>query len=496
MIQRYINFLFGISVNWIGKLGIVLVTSSFVTFVVLEIPRLMGILTNAYIGLITYLLLPMLFVVGLALIPIAWMQYRRQTGQTTQELLGTRFAPDNVTHRLLGSHLARIVGLLTVLNILFLVGVSVRTIHFMDGAVFCGTACHAVMNPEWVTYQQSPHARVRCVSCHVGEGVEALVNAKLNGAWQVVSASLNLYERPIPTPVHQLRPARETCEKCHWPKKFYGSRLKTVVRYRPDEASTPAYTTLSLKVDMGPRVGVSGIHWHVAEDREVRYASIGDKREEMIWVEVKRPDGRYERYENSRLSRAAPNAEHVRTMDCVDCHNRATHIYERPEHAVDERIRTGAMDRSLPYLKREGVRAITADYPSREAAMSGIETHIEAFYQRSYPAVASSRMQEIQQAVSALQDIYNRNIHHGMKITWGSYPNHLYHDGNGGCFRCHNASMVNKAGASIGNDCTQCHSILAYNSSQPFQYLLPAEEKDPEADMQNHLREEFLNSLR
>ncbi len=171
-------------------------------------------------------------------------------------------------------------------------------LHFMDSAEFCGTACHSVMNPEWTTYQASPHARVACVECHVGEGVGALVNSKLNGAWQMVSATFDLYERPIPTPVHQLRPARETCEKCHWPSKFYGSRLQTRIAYENDEASTPRYTTLNLKIDAGA-AGDTGVHWHISPGKEVRYASVDDEREEMIWVESLQPDGNVRRFVNT-----------------------------------------------------------------------------------------------------------------------------------------------------------------------------------------------------
>ena len=72
MFEKYLNFIRGISVNWFGKLGVILTTSSFVTFLILEIARLLGIFTNQYMGLITYLLFPMLFVIGLILIPIGW----------------------------------------------------------------------------------------------------------------------------------------------------------------------------------------------------------------------------------------------------------------------------------------------------------------------------------------------------------------------------------------------------------------------------------------
>jgi hypothetical protein len=352
------------------------------------------------------------------------------------------------------------------------------------------------MNPEWVTYRQSPHARVRCVDCHVGEGFGALVQSKFNGAWQIISTTFNLYQRPIPTPVHQLRPARETCEKCHWPEKFYGSRLKTLVRYGQDEHSTPFYTTLNVKIDIGIRVGHSGIHWHIDRENLVSYASVDDKREEMIWVEYQRPDKRITRYINNRLPQAPAEAVKSRTVDCVDCHNRATHIYEFPEQAIDERIEKGLMDISLPFLKRESLSAITTKYPSLEAAMKGIDVHMRKFYEKHYPGLISTKMEAIREAVSTLRDIYSRNIHHNMNITWNSYPNHIGHHMDGGCFRCHNSYMKNEEGRHIRHDCTLCHSILAFNSKGPFDYLEPGRGEEKEAVMEKYLREEFFNSRR
>jgi hypothetical protein len=198
---------------------VVLTTSSFVSFVVLQLATISGVVTNAYVGLIVYMLFPVLFVLGLLVIPVAWYRQRRRTGMSARELVAARFGNDAVAAKLAGARVFRTVAILTLANVAILGAASIRMLHFMDSAHF-GTACHQVMNPEWTTYQASPHARVACVDCHVGEGMGALVNSKLNGAWQVVSATFDLYERPIPTPVHQLRPARETCERCHWPEKF------------------------------------------------------------------------------------------------------------------------------------------------------------------------------------------------------------------------------------------------------------------------------------
>lgn len=491
MFRRYIGFIRGVSVNRLGKVGVILVTSSFITFVVLELARLIGLFTSSYGGLITYLTLPTLFVIGLVILPIAWWRQKKQTGLTTRELIDRQFEEEKRSQPFYQSPLMLSIVGLSALNIVFLVAASTRMLSFMDEPVFCGTACHSVMHPEWITYQDSPHARVKCVECHVGEGVDALIDSKLNGTWQMISVTFNLYEKPIPTPVHQLRPARETCEKCHWPSKFYGERIDRIVRYEDDSASTPRYTTLSLKVDTGSVPAQGGIHWHVSDVNEVRYTSVGDEREEMIWVDVRQDDGSFKRFRNTRLDVSVTH-EDVRVLDCVDCHNRATHIYEDPERAVDERIELGLLPRGLPYLKREAVHAIRITYADSASAMQGIEDQLYGFYRREFPLVVSAWSGLIDSAVAVLRDVYRRNVHHKMNVMWNAYPNHLGHEDGGGCFRCHSPSLVAEDGSSITTDCTVCHSFAAYDSDRAFKFMLEADTAEPNYRMHQYLRSEWL----
>ncbi len=473
----------------------VLTISSFVCLVILELARISGIITNAYIGLVTYLLFPALFVIGLILIPVGWHRVKKKTGKSARELIETRFDSNAVKSGFMGSRLGRTIVLLTIINLVFLISISMRMLHFMDEPEFCGTACHSVMNPEWVTYQQSPHSRVACVQCHVGEGERALIDSKLNGIWQMISVTFDLFERPIPTPVHQLRPARETCEKCHWPEKFYGTRLKTIAHYQNDSASTPLYTTLNLKVDAGSANSRAGIHWHVAKENEVRYSSVDDMREKILWVEVRRSDGSYHRYSSGDKFASENQVSSVRTMDCVDCHNRATHIYENPEQAIDYRIKRGVLDKSLPFLKREALHAITVGYPDKQAAMEGISNHLYGYYQRNHPELVMSKSILIDSAITVLQDIYNRNIHPEMNIGWGTYSSNIGHVGDGGCFSCHNSRMVDENGRAISSDCALCHSILANGHEEPFKFLQPADSADIDFQMHQYLQDEFLKSF-
>ena len=494
MKKKYLNFIRGVSINKTGKTGVVLATSSFVAMIFLELLRVAGVLTNAYIGLITYLLLPTLFAIGLVFIPFGWMKYRKESGKSTRELLEKQFTEDELEKNRIGSTLVRTVLIFTMANVLFLSIASMRMLNFMDEAEFCGTACHSVMGPEWATYQVSPHSRVACVSCHVGEGVGALIDSKLNGTWQMISVTFDLLERPIPTPVHQLRPARETCEKCHWPEKFYGSNIKSIVHYENDEISTPKYSTLVLKVDSGEEVGKAGIHWHIDSSNQVRYISIDDEREEMLWVEAEQTDGTFKQFTNKKHSDINYDFEKTRIMDCVDCHNRATHIYENPRDAVDKRIKKGLIDQSLPYIKREAVGAITNSFTTADMANQIIQNHITSFYRDNYPNLLGTKGESIDKAIATLQDVYNTNVHYGMNVDWNVYPNHLGHRNNGGCFRCHNNDLIDDEGESINSDCTLCHSILAYDSPEPFTYLKPAENNENrDSVMHEYLRDEFLD---
>ncbi len=489
MLRWYVGFIRSVSVDRIGKAGVIITTSAFISFILFELTRVSGINNNAYAGLVSYLALPVIFVIGLILIAIAWWWELRRSRLSARELIDKQFDKEKTSAGFLGSGVVKTVGLLTLANVVFLTLAGSRMLTFMDEPHFCGTACHSVMHPEWITYQESPHARVACVECHVGEGVDALIDSKLNGMWQMISVTFNLYERPIPTPVHQLRPARETCEKCHWPSKFYGSRIDQLVHYGNDSTATPAFTTLSLKIDTGTTAGKGGIHWHIAEENEVRYTSVRDQRETIIWAEARQSDGSFKRFYNQRLS-GSHEEELPRVMDCVDCHNRATHIYERPEDAVDKRLVVGLLPEELPYIKREAVTALTIGYTDSAAAMEGIENQLYGFYRREFPNLLTGNTVLIDSAIEILRDVYRRNIHHRMNVTWNAYPSFIGHDG---CFRCHNQNLIGDDGSRIDHDCTLCHSIAAYDSEIPFQFLLAPDTADPSYFMHEYLRNEFFN---
>ena len=496
MIEKVKTFIRVVSRDGIGRIGIIVTNSTFFTLLFLEGLRILGLLTNTYIGLVTYMVLPALFILGLLLIPLGWWHKKRKSGYTTQELLNQNFDEEYKKGSPLGSNLVLTIAGLTLVNILFFGAISARMLHFMDQPVFCGTACH-VMEPEWTTYQGSPHAKVKCVSCHVGEGVDALIDAKLNGLYQVISVMFDLYEQPIPTPVHQLRPARETCEKCHWPDKFYGGKLKTITHYKTDSLNTPLYTSLNIKIGAAEsRVG-AGIHWHISKDHEIVYQALDEKRKEMAWVEVRNKDGSVKRFENVKANNQLSEDEaESRTMDCVDCHNRATHIYETMEAAIDKRLAQGIIPTELPYIKKVAMAALSNHYVEKDQGTLDIQNYVSETYRRNYPNISESKFTQIDKAAQGIAEIYQRNIHPAMKVTWGSYPNHIGHQNSEGCFRCHNKNMQDAEGHEINNECTVCHSILAWDEEEPFAYIAEPDTTKANYQMHKYLKKEFKGSLK
>lgn len=504
--RRYIMFIQLLFLNWIGKIGVIVASTAFISFFILEGLTLIGMFRSTYTGIVTYFLIPIIFVMGLVLLPFAWRKQKKETGTTLHHVFLAKFEAGGVGEHNFWEKVVPVVGILTIVNVLFIVAAGSSAMHYMDESEFCGTACHTIMGPEWQVYSVSPHSKVPCVDCHIGEGVQALAAAKINGAWQAVAAMFDLYNKPIGTPIHNLRPAKETCGKCHWPEKHYGSKLVKKERYRDDENNTKQYTTLNLKVDAINGVG-SGIHWHIAEDNEVRYSSVDDMREDMIWVEVMQPDGSYKRYTNKHLADSTSEDSEPRVMDCVDCHNRATHIYEQPDAALDHAMARGDIDPSIPYIKREAMAAITVTYDEKAAGLAQIEEKLKTFYEVEYP---DKDFLSLPGSIESVKAIYDRNIHPAMKIDWGTYPNHLghrvefgcfschnfmQHEQSDGCFRCHNRHLVDEAGEGISDECTLCHSILALGEENPLQYLLDQEFRSFEEHKNTYFREEYLKNF-
>lgn len=457
----------GIPSTTIGLVGAALTTVSGLLILGLAAAAMQGFVGSPYVGIFAFLVLPGFFVLGLLLIPFgAWLARRRarRAAERGEEIphLPVVDLNDPLTRRRV-----LVVAVLTAVNVVVLGVAGYKGLQVMDSPAFCGS-CHSVMDPEFTAYRRSPHARVSCVECHIGEGASWFVKSKLSGAWQLISVTFDLYQRPIPTPIHNLRPARETCEECHWPSKFTGDRLRVTTSFADDEASTEKKTVTLLHVGGGQTAAgpIQGIHAHVAPGVHIRYLS-DPKRNAISTVEATWADGKTVLYRTKDTPATLPPREGWREMDCVDCHNRPTHRFREPGPEIDQAILAGHVDVSLPWIKRESLAALQAAYPSHDAARAGIEKRLVDFYRQLDPAAWPSREPSVRAAAKALGDIYGWNVWPSMKITWGTYPSFLGHDQAPGCFRCHDGDHVTPQGKAISQDCGLCHSLLAVDEKNP-----------------------------
>jgi hypothetical protein len=163
-----------------------------------------------------------------------------------------------------------------------------------------------------------------------------------------------------------------------------------------------------------------------------------------------------------------------RVMDCMDCHNRPTHIYPPPEGAVDIALSSGLISPKLPWIKRVAVDALVREYPDRDAAVKGITDEITAFYAAKYPDVSTSSAPEVAQACATASEIYSRSVFPKMRVNWQSYASNIGHRNWPGCFRCHDGKHANNAGKTLTIECTVCHTMPQRGPLAPIGAEVPA----------------------
>jgi len=412
-----------------------------------------------YIGILAYMVSPAFLILGLILMLFGVLLERRK--KTPPTAFYPSIDLNDPTQR------SAVISFTTFLIVFVLVSVagSYKAYEYTESVAFCGQLCHTVMSPEFTAYQLSPHARVACVDCHVGQGATWFVKSKLSGSRQVFAATFNTFPRPIPTPVHNLRPAQETCEQCHWPKKFYGGQLKVFTHYANDEKNTLRQVRMLIKTGGGdPATGApEGIHWHMNIGNKIDYVAADEKRQTIPYVHVEDLSGRITEYyaKDSTLSKDQIAKASRHHMDCVDCHNRPTHIYVSPDQSVDQSLLARRLDVSLPFIKQQAVTVLTGTYASTDAAIQGIASGLQGFYESKYPDVAKTKQLEIRNAVTEVQQIFKRTTFPEMKLNWQTHPNNLGHYYSSGCFRCHDGQHVSADGRVISKDCNQCHTLVS-----------------------------------
>jgi hypothetical protein len=343
------------------------------------------------------------------------------------------------------------------------------------------------MEPEYTTYHGSSHERVACVECHVGSGASWYVKSKLSGLYQVYSVLANKFPTPIPTPIANLRPARETCEQCHWPEKFYDRKLKIKETFLADDSNTEEIIDLQLKTSSKMTAGgfEKGIHQHISTDVKIEYKTTSDNRQIIPWVKYTNlKTGVSEIFNDSEntLSQAKLDSLKTRVMDCLDCHNRPSHNYKTPQNFIDKSLSEGKISKTLPGIKQISMKVLYKDYPSKDSAFFAIRKLVTDFYQSNHSELFASKKTDIEAAILEIQKGYSNNIFPFMKASWKAYPNNIGHMESYGCFRCHNDKHVTKQGKVISKDCNLCHTILGQGSPENIEYsksMEPLEFKHP-----------------
>jgi hypothetical protein len=430
-------------------------TAMAIVFLALTILHVAGYLPNPYIGLLIFVAIPLVFLVGLVLIPLGgWRQARRR--RRRPELTSDWPVLDlRQPHQ---RAVATGVFLLTVVNLLIVALAAYGGVHAMESNAFCGQVCHATMEPEFVAHQAWPHARVQCTACHVGSGAGAFVEAKMAGTRQLFQVMTNRVPKPVPPPAHLIRTARETCEGCHWSELFRGEKQRLIREYADDEVNAETVTMLRMRIGGGSRrLGVgSGIHWHMNLDNQIDFAPAAAGQDVIPYVRLTDRQGNVREYFAEGETRQQVSDRPLQRMDCMDCHNRPAHTFSfTPQRAVDAAIAQGRIPRELPFVRREAIAAVSATYPGREAALKAIDDRLTGFY-TSRGAVDAPL---VRRAVAAAQEIWSQNVFPAMNVTWGTYPNHVGHVDSPGCFRCHDDSHTTADGQVISQDCELCHTL-------------------------------------
>lgn len=463
--------------SWTTFIGGAIAMISFFMIVILFLVTLVFGDGDNYSGLFTFIILPAVMIMGLLLVVIGKISnIRKKKTRSEGEPVYPVVDFNDPKQRTIIFLFTMGLSVFVVLSALG----GYQAFHYTESNQFCGTLCHNVMEPEYTAYQGSAHARVQCVECHVGSGAGWYVKSKMSGLYQVYSVIAKAYPQPIETPLHNLRPARETCEKCHWPEKFYDRKYVFHKHYLADEETTewdigmviktgPAYKALGLQ---------EGIHWHINKHVKIEYASKTFKRDTILMVRYTNLEtGEVKTYTDDQNPVDPAEVENLefKTMDCLDCHNRPSHNYKSPIKYFDEAMTAGLISRDLPDIKIAAMDILKEDFPTKDSAFKAIDAAILEYYDMLYPELLESDSATIYQALAAIKDGYAQNTFPYMKVSWKAYPNRIGHLDNNGCYRCHNESFKNEKQETISRDCTLCHLIKQQGTPDNMEYATGSE---------------------
>ena len=429
----------GRSRNPITLAGAGLTTASAVAFLTYYVLHALDLLTHPYAGLLGFILIPALFVIGLLLIPFGiWRESRRRArGKDHWEWPALNFGTRR-TRTVAGAVFA-----LTLVNLAIIAVAGFGAAHYMESTSFCGQVCHEPMKPQFVALQVGAHARVACVNCHVSPGASGAIRAKMNGTRQLYEVALGHYPRPIKAE-GRVPSAADTCVTCHRPGFTPRDTTKVIRDYSDDEANTESVTTLDM--------ATTRIHWHARPDLRMEFAVSAQDPNVVTYIRATRSGAPVEEYFGPGVT-STPSTP-LQPMDCRGCHSRPAHAFgATAERTVDNAIGGGLIDRTLPFVRREAVAALKADYQTEDAALSAISKRLKDFY----ASVPAAPQPAVSNAIAQVQQLYRTNVFPEMKITWGTYVPQNSHIDAPGCFRCHTDEIKSRTGRVVGQDCELCH---------------------------------------
>lgn len=348
-------------------------------------------------------------------------------------------------------------AVLGVLTFILLTGAA-YTWEYTNSPPFCGKTCHT-MPPEFTAYLTSPHARIDCVDCHIGKGfIATRITRKAGDAKHIISLASQDYDFPIRA--DDLRPARETCELCHFPEKFSDDSLREIKRFEDDVENTPISTYLTLKTGGGSkREGLGrGIHWHI--ENQVEFLALDPEEQHIPYVRTIEDDGSITEYTELffDIDTDSIDPDDFKEMDCITCHNRITHLVLSPEDTVDELMVKGIISPDIPEIRRKAIEVYGTQYDSAQMGLNGI-AGLSGYYETYYPEYYAANKDKVDAAIEALQDAYRNSIFPEQKSDWTTHPNNVGHQNSPGCFRCHDGKHLNDQDEAIRLECNLCHSI-------------------------------------
>jgi nitrate/TMAO reductase-like tetraheme cytochrome c subunit len=443
--------------HWVTMAGVALVTLAGFSWLFALPADIRGNVSNPYIGLLTFIAIPVVFFAGLVLIPIGIALGRRKAVAALNPPVDRKAA-----WRRAGLFFT----IMTMANLVIGSQLTYRAVQHMETNQFCGQSCH-VMKPEFTAHLLPPHQQVPCASCHIGPGATGWLKAKMAGTNQLMAVLFNTFPRPIESGLesNRLASSADTCEQCHARGRVVGPRLRIHSSFKDDEANTRSETVLMMMVGGGNTGGIHGAH--MGPGVHIRYAASDKKRQTIPWVEYSSSTNGTQTYLADGTTPEAARALPTFEMQCVDCHNRAAHSLELPEHAVDHAMASGQISATLPFARKTGVELLKASYSSDDDAAQKIPAGLSSFYQQQYGDIWAKRSNDVQLAGQALLAIYRNNVFPDLKVTWGTYPNNLGHIDDPGCFRCHDGGHSTADKKTITQDCSTCHQMLATEETDP-----------------------------